>query len=170
MTFLHQSYATVILVTLTIVLQSVGMAALIQWLKAQFPNGIHQLGIFRTVVLVLRFTTLLVCLHMAEILLWASFYRWKLFATWEAAFYFSAACYSTVGAADLLLKQMWRTMGPVESITGMLMCGLSVSFLFAVVTRLIEIQDPKLAEPCAGAPDNGAETWNSAVGQAANSN
>ena len=151
MIFVRQSYQAVILITLTLVLQSAGMAALIQWIKAQFPNGIHRLGLLRSFLLVVRFTSLLVCLHMLQILLWASFYRWKVFSTWEAAFYFSAAQYSTVGSGDLLLKQMWRTMGPVESLTGMLMCGLSASFLFAIVTRLVALEDPKLADPSAGA-------------------
>jgi len=152
MILVHQGYLTIILVTLTIILQSAGMAALIQWIKAQFPNGIHRLGLFRSFVLVVRFTSLLVCLHMLEILLWASFYRWKCFTTWEAAFYFSAANYATVGAGDLLLKQMWRAMGPVESVTGVLMCGLSASFLFAIVTRLVQLENPELADPRAGAP------------------
>jgi voltage-gated potassium channel len=75
---------------------------------------------------------------MLEILLWACFYRWKCFATWESAIYFSATNYSTVGASDLLLPRTWRTVGPLESITGVLMCGLSASFLFAIVTRLVE--------------------------------
>ena len=152
MIFAHQGFVTIVLVILTLVLQGVGMAVLIQWIKAQFPDGLHQLGLFRSILLVVRFTSLLVCLHILEILLWASFYRWKLFATWEAAFYFSAANYSTVGAADLLLKQVWRTMGPVESVTGMLMCGFSASFLFAIVTRLVELEDPELAEPRTGSP------------------
>jgi voltage-gated potassium channel len=147
MIFLRQSSVTFILVSLTLVLQSVGMAALIQWLKTQFPNGFHHLGLFRSILLVVRFTTLLVCLHILEILLWASVYRWKFFATWEAAFYFSAANYSTVGAGDLFLKQMWRAMGPVESVMGVLMCGFSASFLFAIVTRMIEIEEPGLADP-----------------------
>jgi|SRR5271166_5555523 len=150
--FLHQAYITIILVTLTIVMQSVGMAVLIEWLKAQFPNGIHQLGLFRSILLVVRFTGLLVCLHALEILLWASFYRWKCLATWETAFYFSAANYATVGAGDVLLKPIWRMMGPVESVTGVLMCGFSASFLFAIVNRLVEIQDPELADPGAGVP------------------
>jgi hypothetical protein len=30
---------------------------------------------------------------------------------------------------------------PVESVSGVLMCGLSASFLFAVVTRLLESSD-----------------------------
>jgi len=141
----RQCYATIILVTLTVILQSAGMVALIQWIKAQFPKGIHRLGLIRSFFLVVRFTSLLVCLHALEILLWASFYRLRCFETWEAAFYFSAACYSTVGAGDVFLEQWWRTMGPVESVTGVLMCGLSAAFLFALVTRLIELEDPELA-------------------------
>ena len=158
MYFLHQSYVTITLVTLTVFLQSAGLAALIHWIKAQFPNGIHRLGLFRSFVLVVRFTSLLVCLHMSEILLWAFFYRMRCIPTWEGAFYFSAANYSTVGSGDLLLKQVWRAMGPVESLTGMLMCGFSASFLFAVVTRLIAMEDPTLAEPGVGATACASDT------------
>src|SRR5271167_4344384 len=147
MDFVHQGWAAFVLITLTLILQAAGMAALIQWIKAQFPKGISHLGLFRSALLVVRFTSLLVCLHMLEILLWAWFYRWKCFPTWETAFYFSAANYSTVGpTGDVFLKQMWRTMGPVESVTGVLMCGLSASFLFAIVTRLVEHEDPELGE------------------------
>jgi hypothetical protein len=52
--------------------------------------------------------------------------------------YFSAASYATVGYGDVVLPQMWRTLGPVESIIGVLMCGLSASFLFGVVSRLVD--------------------------------
>jgi len=145
MVFVHQVWAAIGLITLTLVLQSAGMAALIEWIKAQFPKGIHHLGPFRSAVLVVRFTSLLIGLHMLEILLWAWFYRWKCLATWESAFYFSAANYSTVGSGDIFLQRMWRTIGPVESVTGVLMCGLSASFLFAIVTRLVEHEDPELA-------------------------
>ena len=165
MVFAHQGFVTIILVTLTLILQSVGMAILIQWIKAQFPNGLRQLGLFRSILLVVRFTSLLVCLHVLEILLWASFYRWQFFATWEAAFYFSAANFSTVGAADLLLQQVWRAMGPVESVTGMLMCGFSASFLFAIVTRLIELEDPELVVPHAGTPAYAAAALHEKTGQ-----
>lgn len=152
MIFLRQNGATVVLVTLTILLQCAGLAALIQWLKAQFPNGLRPLSYIRSFMLVVRFTSLLVCLHMLEILLWAGFFRWKFFETMEAAFYFSAATYSTVGPADLLLPPMWRMTGPAESVTGVLMCGFSASFLFAIVTRLIQLEDPVLADPYPPAP------------------
>lgn len=149
MGLVHQGWAAVVLVTLTLVLQSAGMAVLIQWLKAQLAEGIHRLDRLRTAVLMVRFTSLLFFLHMLEILLWAGFYRWKCLATWESAFYFSAASYSTVGSGDVFLQRTWRTMGPVESVTGVLMCGLSASFVFAIVTRLVEHTDPELANAIA---------------------
>ncbi len=149
MGLVHQGWAAVVLVTLTLVLQSAGMAILIQWLKAHLAEGIHRLDRLRTAVLMVRFTSLLFFLHMLEILLWAGFYRWKCLATWESAFYFSAASYSTVGSGDVFLQRTWRTMGPVESVTGVLMCGLSASFVFAIVTRLVERTEPELANAIA---------------------
>jgi voltage-gated potassium channel len=138
MVFVHQASTAIVLVTLTLSLQSAGMAGLIQWARTHLPRGIHRLGPLRSAVLMVRLTSLIVCLHMLEILLWASFYRAKCFATWESAFYFSATSYSTVGYGDLVLQPSWRMVGPVESVTGVLMCGLSASFLFAIVTRLVE--------------------------------
>jgi voltage-gated potassium channel len=138
MVLVHQACTTIVLVTLTLVLQSAGMAALIEWARAHLPRAIHRLGPWRSGVLMVRLTTLIVCLHMSEILLWAWFYRLYCFSTWESAFYFSATSYSTVGYGDLVLPRAWRLVGPTESITGVLMCGLSVSLLYAVVHWLVE--------------------------------
>jgi hypothetical protein len=65
-----------------------------------------------------------------------SCYRWLCFPSWEAASYFSASSYATVGYVDVVLPKTWRMLGPLESIIGVLMCGLSVSVLFAIATRL----------------------------------
>lgn len=138
MVFVHQACTTIVLITLTLVFQSAGMAALIQWARAHLPRAIYRIGPWRSGLLMVRLTTLIVCLHMSEVLLWALFYRLYCFSTWESSFYFSATSYSTVGYGDLILQRAWRLLGPMESITGVLMCGLSVSFLFAVVHRLVE--------------------------------
>ena len=84
-------------------------------------------------------------LHGLVILLWAGFYRWRCFPSWELAFYFSGSTYATVGYGDVTLPYNWRLLGPLESMTGVLMCGVSVSILFAVVTRLFDAQDPEKA-------------------------
>jgi hypothetical protein len=87
-------------------------------------------------------------LHMVQILLWAGIYRWLCFPSWEASFYFSATSYSTVGYGDVVLPPMGRNLGPMESITGVVMCGLSVSLLFAVMTRLVaQHETQSVSEP-----------------------
>ncbi len=138
MIFVREASAAVVLVTLTLSLQCAGMAALISWARTSLSPDDHRLGPFHSAVLMVRFITAFVVLHAFEILLWAGFYRWICFPSWESAFYFSASSYATVGYGDIVFPQMWRTLGPVESVIGVLMCGLSASFLFAIVTRLFQ--------------------------------
>ena len=138
MIFVREASAAVVMVTLTLLLQCTGMAALISWGRTSLEPEVHRLGPVRSAMLMVRLITAFIVLHIFEILLWAAFYRWLCFPLWESAFYFSAASYATVGYGDVVLPQTWRTLGPVESIIGVLMCGLSASFLFAIVTRLVE--------------------------------
>ncbi len=148
MIFVREASAAVVLVTLTLSLQCAGMAALISFAKPSLAPDVHRLGPIRSAVLMVRFITAFIGLHILEILLWAGFYRWLCFPLWESAFYFSTSSYATVGYGDIVLPQMWRTLGPVESIIGVLMCGLSASFLFAIVTRLVE-RETKLSRELA---------------------
>ncbi|MGO9993034.1 MAG: potassium channel family protein [Steroidobacteraceae bacterium] len=145
MSFLPQAFTAIVLVTLTICVQSAGMAALIHWGRFQFARGMHKLRPLRSTALMIRFTSLMIGLHLMQIALWAGVYRWRCFPSWESAFYFSTTSYSTVGYGDLVPPQMWRILGPLESVTGVLMCGLSVSLLFAIVTRLVGRQEMQLA-------------------------
>jgi voltage-gated potassium channel len=149
MGFFRQAGAAAVLVTLTLAVQAAGITALIEWGRVHFSRGLHRLGPVRSAVLVVRFTTVMIVLHLLEILLWAGFYRWNCFPSWESAYYVSITSYSTVGYGDLVLPPLWRALGPVEAITGVLMCGLSASLLFAMVTRLVEREarfSPHLAE------------------------
>src|SRR6202047_2352208 len=138
MIFIRQASAAVVLVTLTLLSHCAGMAALISWGRTSLAPNVHRLGPIRSAMLMVRFISAFIVLHIFEILLWAGFYRWLCFSFWESAFYFSAASYATVGYGDVVLPRMWRTLGPVESIIGVLMCGLSASFLFAIVSRLVD--------------------------------
>jgi voltage-gated potassium channel len=135
--FLSQALAATILSTLTVAVECAGMAALIHWARAYFARGIKTQRVWHTAVLMIRFTSVTILLHLLQILLWAAFYRLRCFRSWESCFYFSATSYSTVGYGDIVLPPVWRLLGPVEAIMGVLMCGISVSVLFAVATRLI---------------------------------
>lgn len=138
MDFTREAGAAAILVAVTLWSQCAGMAILIHWARACIARGIHGLSPWRTAVLMIRFTTVMIILHIFQILLWAAFYRWQCLPSWEACFYFSATSYSTVGYGDIVLPQVWRTLGPVESVTGVIMSGISVSALFAIAIRLVD--------------------------------
>jgi voltage-gated potassium channel len=138
MTLARQAGSAIFLVVLTLWIQCVGIAVLIRWARARIESGLARLSSLRAAVLMIRFSALVVVLNFVQILLWSAFYRWRCLPTWESSFYFSASSYSTVGYSDATLPQVCRMLGPVESVTGVLMCGVSVSCLFALATRLIE--------------------------------
>jgi voltage-gated potassium channel len=118
MLFLRQACAAIVLVMLTLGMQSAGMASLIEWAKSHFAKGAQAFGPLGSAVLVVRFTALIICLHILEILLWTAFYRWRCLSTWESAFYFSATSYSTVGYRDVVLQPVWRLLGPRRKYCG----------------------------------------------------
>lgn len=138
MTVFSQFAVAVLLVLVTLCLQCAGVAALINWIRRFMTRHIYQLGPIRSAALVLKLTIAIILLQGVVILLWASFYRLQCFPSWELAFYFSGASYSTVGYGDVTLPANWRLLGPLESMTGVLMCGVSVSLLVTVVGRLVE--------------------------------
>ena len=82
----------------------------------------------------------IVLLHLAEIALWAGFYVWRnAMPDLPSALYFSAVTYTTTGYGDLVLSEGWRLLGAVEALTGILMCGWSTGFFFAIVNRVYEV-------------------------------
>ena len=137
----HRVVAELLLITLTLWLQSAGVAGLIAWVRHALQNEMHTMGAFRVAALVVRLASAVVVLHGLEILLWAGFYRWRWLSSWDSAIYFSASSYSTLGCSDVSPPSNWRTIAPLESVIGVLMCGISVSFLFAILTRLMNRED-----------------------------
>ena len=88
--------------------------------------------------LLIRIAWLLIVIHLFEIALWGFFFWWQnCLPDALSSFYFSGVTYTTVGYGDLVLPYEWRLFGPVEALTGILMCGLSTAFFFAVVSRRI---------------------------------
>ena len=57
MIFVREASAAVVLVTLTLLLQCAGMAALISWGRTSLAPEVHRLGPILTVVLMMRFIT-----------------------------------------------------------------------------------------------------------------
>jgi hypothetical protein len=125
-----------ILVAATVSVQAVGLAALLKALVksyAQLPTR------FCPVTwLLIRVTWALLFIHVTEIAVWALFFWWhKCLPDIESSFYFSGVTYATIGYGDLVLPKEWRLFGPVEGLTGILMCGLSTAFFFAVISKML---------------------------------
>jgi hypothetical protein len=137
MDLLREAITAAVLVALSLWIQCVGMATLIHWGPLYLARE-QRLSLLHSTVLIIRVTSLMIGLHIAQILVWAAFYRWMFFPGWGLAFYFSTGSYATIGSGDLALPTTWRSLGPVEAMTGVLMCGLSVSLLFAIVARLVD--------------------------------
>lgn len=138
MILFYQLAAAVFLLSFTLCLHCAGITTIIEWLRRVLIRGTNKHGPSYSAVLVVKSMAAIIILHGLAILLWAGFYRTRCFPSWELAFYFSASSYSTVGYGDLVLPSNWRLLGPLESITGVLMCGISVSVLFALVTHLLD--------------------------------
>ncbi len=137
MIFLQKTGAAVLLVLITLAIQCGGAAALISWIRS-IPRETQQVRVFRCAGQVMQTTVAVIILHGIVILLWASCYRWLCLPSWESAFYFSASSYATVGYGDVVLPSKWRLLGPLESMVGMLMAGVSIGLLFAAVTHLVD--------------------------------
>ena len=81
----------------------------------------------------------MILVHLVEITMWALLYLWqRAMPDWASALYFSAVTYTTTGYGDLVLPGEWRLVGAVEALTGILMCGWSTGFFFAVASRMFE--------------------------------
>jgi Ion channel len=90
-------------------------------------------------LMLLRMIWWLILLHITEISVWGLFYLWRgCMPNAEAAFYFSGVTYTSLGYGDLMLVKPWRLLGPLESLIGILMCGLSTGYFFVVATRVYQ--------------------------------
>jgi hypothetical protein len=132
---LSKIFIAFILVAVTVSVHAVGLAALLKALvksSAQLPTRF-----WPVTWLLIRVTWALIFIHVTEIAVWALFYLWaRCLPDAPSAFYFSGVTYATIGYGDLVLPKEWRLFGPVEGLTGILMCGLSTGLFFAVVSRL----------------------------------
>jgi hypothetical protein len=122
------------LLALTVTIHAAGLAAVLRRALSVRPDP----RFWPVTRLLVSVAWWLLLLHLAEISVWALFYWWQqCLPDAESSFYFSGVTYTTVGYGDLVLPKEWRLLGPVEGLTGILMCGLSTGFFFAVVSKFL---------------------------------
>lgn len=93
-----------------------------------------------TLLLIVLFSGVMV-LHVMETSIWAIFYyMFGLFQDFETSLYFSLTSYTTIGYGDVLLPERWRLLGAIEGVSGVLLCGVSTAFIFAVITVMFQLR------------------------------
>jgi hypothetical protein len=129
---LRQLPVALCLMALTVAIHALGVTTAFRWLRRQAAQTL----LVREWWLYIRLAGWMILLHLGEITIWGSFYVWRgAIDRLPSALYFSAVTYTTTGYGDLVLPEEWRLVGAVEALTGILMCGLSTGFFFAVVSR-----------------------------------
>ena len=124
------------LMAICVAIHASGMTAALENLR---PFAAKALSFWRGTWLFIMVAVWIVLLHLFEISVWAVVYFWNgAIEELQSAFYFSAVTYTTTGYGDVLLPHDWRLAGGVEALTGILMCGWSTAFFFAIVSTLHE--------------------------------
>ena len=124
------------LMALCVVIHATGVSSAVRWLR--YPTTAAH-PFWRRIWLFIRLAGWIVLLHLIEITTWALLYERKAaMGDLQSALYFSAVTYTTTGYGDLVLPQEWRLVGAIEALTGILMCGWSTGFFFAVVSRMLQ--------------------------------
>jgi hypothetical protein len=119
-----------------VVIHASGLAAVVRRLRLRPAASLQFWGLCW---LFIRLAGWIVLLHLGQIVVWGMIYGWRgAMGDMTSALYFSAVTYTTTGYGDLLLPEDWRLVGAVEALTGILMCGWSTGFFFAVVNRVLE--------------------------------
>jgi hypothetical protein len=122
------------LMTLSVAIHAIGVTTALRWLRGQADLAQR---FWPLTWLFVHLAGWIVLFHLFEITVWALLYFWKhAIPDLPSAFYFSAVTYTTTGYGDLVLPTEWRLVGGVEALTGILMCGWSTGFFFAVVSRM----------------------------------
>jgi hypothetical protein len=143
-----QLLVSFVLLALCVVIHAAGASEALH----QLPRHLERwTGFWRSSWLFVLLAGWMVVLHLLEITAWAVFYQWQgAIGDLTSALYFSAVTYTTTGYGDIVLPQEWRLVGGVEALTGILMCGWSTGFFFAVVVRLFDYLRRE------GEPDDGS--------------
>jgi hypothetical protein len=134
------------LMALCVVVHAVGLTAALQWMRRSRTPATW--AFWPSVLMLIVLVCWIILLHLVEITCWALLYLWTgAMPNLPTAFYFSTVTYTTTGYGDILLPEAWWLVGGIEALTGILLCGLSTGFLFAVVSRMY-------AEPQQTGPDD----------------
>ena len=126
-------------VIMMIVVHSGGLVGISRALHLDDDKSIPNEFGLRAAVLMGTYGVLLFVLHFLEILLFALFYHFVgAMRSLEAALYYSASCYATLGTAPGNFSEEWRLVGALEALIGFVLIGWSTAFMVRTLRRIID--------------------------------
>jgi voltage-gated potassium channel len=129
------------IVAVCLVLHVSSIVFIADWMLDQRDKRKDRMGTIGYMGLLIAAFSAIIMLHMIEIAIWAAFYFGNsLFLDFETALYFSTTSYTTIGFGDVVLPRAWRMLGGIEGVTGVLLCGLSTAFVFAIVNSMFQMR------------------------------
>jgi len=136
------------IVAVCLLLHVACIVSLADWMLDQREKSKEEMGTLGYMGLLIVAFSVIIILHMIEIGIWAAFYYVRsLFGDFETSLYFSITSYTTIGFGDVVLPRAWRLLGGIEGVTGVLLCGLSTAFVFAIINAMFQMRVQRRTNP-----------------------
>jgi len=131
----------VVIVSVCLVVHMAGILLMAEWLLSRRKDLDRTASRRHFALLMVMLFAGIMFLHLIQTSLWAVFYYGQnLFSDFETSLYFSMVSFTTIGYGDVLLPRKWRLLGVIEGISGVLLCGVSTAFIFAVINAMFQIR------------------------------
>lgn len=129
------------IVSVCLMVHMAGILLMAEWLLHRREDLERTASRKQTVLLIVTLFCGILILHLIQTTLWAVFYyAQNLFSDFETSLYFSMVSFTTIGYGDVLLPQRWRLLGVIEGFSGVLLCGVSTAFIFAVTNAMFQFR------------------------------
>ena len=127
------------IVSVCLLIHMAGILLMAEWLLQKREHLERNTSRRHFAMLMVMLFAGIMLLHLTQTSLWAVFYYAQgLFSDFETSLYFSMVSFTTIGYGDVLLPRRWRLLGVIEGISGVLLCGVSTAFIFAVINAMFQ--------------------------------
>ncbi len=123
---------------LCLLLQSVLLILVLRYYAGQ-KHRLDEPGFWSNLMVIKSIMLLLVLGNLGQVAVWALLFQFLgEFERFREAFYHSAVNFATLGYGDIVMSVQYRLLGPLESINGVLMIGVSTAALMAAFQDIMK--------------------------------
>lgn len=125
------------LVVVCVLIHAAGTAMMLRPVRSPRGQKLREGRIHHSVLLLTYVVVALLAMHALEIMAYAwAYHALGEFRNWEAATYFAASTFTTLGYGDVWLGEPRRMIAAIEGVVGLLLIGWSTAILAAVTARM----------------------------------